>query len=186
MPPAWSRRAAGVVALALGLTACGGASGGPFAWLHPQPPPSGWQIVRVPTGAQLAYPAQWRSVHGDPGTATAALTDAHGRFVGYLNVTPRQGEESLANWASFRTAHNADEGDHAVKRLAAASGLRFRTGHGSCVKDSYVTAHNASYIEIACIVAGHSATSVVVGAAPPDEWSRSSGVIERAIEGFRT
>src|SRR5436305_4570864 len=125
MPPAWSRRAAAIVALGLGCAARGGMSSGPFSWLHPQPPPGGWLTAHIPTNAELPYPPRWRIIHGDPGTATAVLTDGHGGFVGYLNVTPRQGEETLAGWASFRTAHNVEEGDHAVKRLAAATGLRF-------------------------------------------------------------
>jgi hypothetical protein len=106
--------------------------------------------------------------------------------VGYLNVTPRQGGETLSDWASFRIAHNADEGDRAIKRLAVGSGLRFRTGHGSCVKDTYTTRTRVRYIEIACLVVGSKATSVIVGAAPPASWARTSRVIERAISGFRT
>jgi hypothetical protein len=106
--------------------------------------------------------------------------------LGYLNVTPRQGGETLSGWAAFRIAHDADEGDRAIKRLAAGTGLRFLTGHGSCVKDTYTTATRVRYIEIACLVAGPKATSVIVGAAPPASWARTSGSIERAISGFRT
>jgi hypothetical protein len=179
-------RAAAIVAIGLGCTACGGASTGSFAWLHPQPPPRGWLLARIPTGAELPYPPGWRIVHGDGGTATAALVDAGGRYVGYLNVTPRQGAETLAGWASFRTAHNVDEGDHVVKRLAAAINLRFRTGRGSCVKDSYATEVQTHYVEIACLVAGRTATTVIVGASPPSSWATTSGVLERAIEGFTT
>src|SRR5205085_11191220 len=114
-PEVWLRaasRAAPVAARAIGCVGCGSASGGPFAWLDPQPPPSGWQAARIPSGAELPHPSQWRIVHGDRGTATAALTDAHGRYLGYLNVTPQQGDETLANWSSFRPAHNVEEGDH--------------------------------------------------------------------------
>jgi hypothetical protein len=175
-----------VVALGLGAAACGGTSKGPFGWLRPQAPPSGWLTIRIPTGAALSYPPGWRIVHGDSGTATAALVDARGRYLGYLNVTPRQGEETLGRWASFRTAHNVEEGDHAVKRLAAATNLRFRTGRGSCVKDSYSTEVQTRYIEIACLVAGRTASTVIVGASPPSSWPRTSATLERAIEGFTT
>jgi hypothetical protein len=106
--------------------------------------------------------------------------------VGYLNVTPRQGGETLSRWPSFRIAHNADEGDRAIKRLAVGSGLRFRTGRGSCVKDTYTTRTRVRYIEIACLVAGPTTTWVIVGAAPPASWGRTSGAIERAISAFRT
>jgi hypothetical protein len=125
-------------------------------------------------------------VRGDAGTATAALLGAGGRFLGYLNVTPRQGGETLAGWPSLRVAHNAAEGNRDNTRLAAARGLRFLTGHGSCVKDAYTTRTAAHYIEIACLVAGPRITSVIVGAAPPASWPRVSGLIERAISGFRT
>jgi len=134
----------------------------------------------------MAYPPNWSRQEGDPGTATAALLSAGERYLGYLNLTPRQGAETLSNWATFRTEHNADEGDHAVKRLAAASGLRFLAGQGSCVKDSYMTRINARFIEIACLVIGPRGETVIVGAAPPNSWSSSGALIERAIEGVRT
>jgi hypothetical protein len=176
-----------VAVAALALTGCGASQpAGAFAWLHPQPPPQGWTVARIHTGAELAYPPSWRPQHGDPGTATAALLTADGRFLGYLNLTPQQGGETMSNWASFRIGHNADDGDRSVQRLSAATGLRFRTGRGSCVKDSYVTEIGAHFIEIACLVSGSRAESVVVGAAPPDRWSQASAVIERAIEGVRT
>lgn len=181
-----SKPAVAVAALALAGAGCGATSQGPFAWLHPQPAPHGWAVARVASGARMPYPPGWRSVRGDAGTATAALLSAGGLYLGYLNVTPRQGGETLSGWPSLRIAHNAAEGNRNVTRLAAARGLRFLTGHGSCVKDAYTTRTGARYIEIACLVAGHTATSVIVGAASPASWPRVSGLIERAISGFRT
>ena len=102
-----------------------------------------------------------------------------------MEAAANSGEETVAGWPSFRIAHNGEEGDTAVRRLAAATGLRFRDGHGSCVKDSYATRTGARYIEIACIVSGSRAESVIVGAAPPDSWNRTASVIERAISAFR-
>jgi hypothetical protein len=134
----------------------------------------------------MSYPATWRPQHGDTGTATVALRGQGGAFLGYLNITPRQGPESMAGWASFRVHHNHEEGDLDVKQLASASGLRFRSGHGSCVEDSYDTVTHAHYTEIACIVAGARTTTVIVGAAPPSSWSREAPVIERAIDGLET
>lgn len=93
--------------------------------------------------------------------------------------------ERLANWAAFRLGHNAAEGDRAIVRIAAASGLRFRTGPGSCVIDSYSTATAARFTEIACLVAGPRAASVVVGAAPPSAWAATAPTIERAISALR-
>jgi hypothetical protein len=171
---------------ALALAACGASQGGAFSWLHPQAAPSDWRVSQIPSGAVLAYPPDWSAQHGDRGTATAALLGSGGRFLGYLNVTPRQGDETLSNWSSFRLEHNQEEGDRAVRQLAAASGLHFLTGRGSCVKDSYTTRTGSRFVEIACLVAGARAQSVIVGAAPPGIWGRESGNIERAIAGFRS
>ncbi len=107
-----------------------------------------------------------------------------GRIDGYLNITPQGGDETLANWASFRPAHNRDEGDSDLVPLASASGLRFDDATGSCVKDRYATETSRRYVEIACIVRGRAATTVIVGAAPPSLWNRYSPVIERSISSF--
>jgi len=112
--------------------------------------------------------------------------DARRRLVGYLNLTPRQSSESLSDWASFRVAHNLAEGDRDVKRDAVAYGVRFRTGTGTCVRDSYTTSSGARFIEIACLVRGARATSVIVGAAPPRAWTPTSPVLYRAISALIT
>lgn len=174
-----------VVLSLAGAAACGGSGQGPFAWLTPRAAPSGWHVVRIPVGSQLAYPPGWRAQRGDRGTATAVLLGPGGRYLGYLNVTPRQGDETLTGWAAFRVAHNREEGDREVTRLASATGLKFLDGRGSCVKDSYATVTGARYVEIACIVQGASSTSVIVATAPPDQWASVSPALERAIEGFR-
>jgi len=175
------------LALASGaLAGCGTSRGSAFSWLHPKSPPAAWSIARLPSGGVLAYPPNWRRQHSDPGTATAALVGPGGRYLGYLNLTPRQGAETLADWASFRIDHNREDGERTVKRLAAGTGLHFLTGHGSCVKDSYTTQIGARYIEIACLVAGTRASAVIIGAAPPDRWNQAMNVIARAISGVRT
>jgi hypothetical protein len=189
--------AAALVAL-LALAGCGGgaarparghASGAPapFAWLRPAAVPADWRIGRLPSGtAVLGYPPGWRSIRTDPGTFSAALLGAHDRIRGYLNATPRSGAETLANWKSFRTAHNADEGDRNVVGEASASGLRFRSGTGSCVIDRYATTTHARYREIACIVRGAHGTTVVVAAARPADWARFAPQLERAVASFST
>lgn len=183
----WSSATLWFVVAAVGLAACGGTSqSSAFSGLHPQAAPADWKVSRIPSGAMLAYPPGWTTEHGDPGTATAALIGSDGRFIGYLNITPQQGDETLSNWRSFRLDHNREEGDRAVKLLAAQTGLHFLTGRGSCVKDSYTTESGSHFVEIACIVAGTRAKSVIVGAAPPSGWARESGTIERAIAGVRT
>lgn len=201
-----SRLPLGVTATLLLCAACGGGTKSPpagsasqpssttaqapvkqaFTWLVAKPPPSGWRSAQIPSGAKLSYPASWQREDGDPGTATVALLTSKGAFLGYLNITPQQGAEKLTGWAAFRIHHDSEEGDRHLKQLAAATGLQFRTGHGSCVEDSYSTEVKKQYIEIACIVAGKKATTVIVGAAPPSAWSREAPVLKRAIEAFET
>ena len=41
-------------------------------------------------------------------------------------------------------------------------------------------------IEIACLVTGAHASTVIVGAAPPGRWNQAMHVIARAISGVRT
>lgn len=158
-----------------------------FAWLHPAPAPHGWRSSELPNGtARMAYPPGWKPIRTDPGTVTSALRDGDGDIRGYLNATPRQGSETLADWASFRPNHNADEGNVDLRPIAAAKNLQFRSGRGSCLLEDYRTSSDHPYREIACIVAGARATTVIVGAAPPDRWQRQAPEIERAISSFLT
>jgi hypothetical protein len=131
----------------------------------------------------MPYPAGWKRLAGDPGTATAALLDGDRHFVGYLNLTPRQSSERLDNWGRFRVAHNAEEGDRNLRTLAVATGLAFRGGRGSCVRDSYTTTVGSHYVELACLIDGPRKSVVVVGATPPSRWARMSPLIEQAIRG---
>jgi hypothetical protein len=158
-----------------------------FAWLHPGAVPAGWTTRRLPgSPARLSAPPGWRPARSDPGTRTMVSRGPSGRIVGYLNATPRQGDESAATWPAFRLAHNREEGDREVRRLAAAADLRFRSGTGSCVIDSYLTTSGNRFREIACIVSGRSATTVIVAAAPPSHGAVESQVLERAVNAFTT
>jgi hypothetical protein len=188
---------AAALAVALAIVGCGGTAHrhtdhrsagnpGPFAWLQPAAAPTGWKIAQLPSHtAQLAYPPRWRAIRTDPGTFSAALLGPHQRIRGYLNATPQSGAETLANWASFRPAHNHEEGDRDVVRDASATALRFRSGTGSCVIDHYATA-SARYKEIACVVRGTRATTVVVAAARPADWQRLAPQLQRAVASFST
>jgi hypothetical protein len=152
-----------------------------FAWLQAAPAPAGWQTARISTGAAFSYPPGWVRIHGDSGTASAALLGSDHKYVGYLNLTPRQGAETLENWAHFRVDHNVDEGDRRVQTLAATTKRGFGAGHISCVKDAYATGTGARYVELACLVGSARGNVVVVGAAPPQSWPRVSPQIEQAI-----
>jgi hypothetical protein len=157
-----------------------------FRWLQPRRAPDGWKLARLPSGkATFAYPRTWGPIRTDPGTASVALL-GHGRSIrGYLNLTPRQGTETLANWPSFRIEHLGDEGSTDVRRIASAHRLAFRSGKGTCVIDSYRTSRTR-YREIACLVAGTRTSSVIVGAAPSKTWAQHAETIEQAIASLRT
>jgi hypothetical protein len=176
-----------VVLLIVALAACGGSgrgrASGPFGWLRPAPAPTGWNVARTQGGAALAYPPGWTPIKTDPGTASMALLAGGQRIDGYLNATPRQGTETLADWSRFRPEHNQDEGDRGVRILAATTTARFRSGRGACVLDTYTTS-KASYREIACLVSGRGSSAVVIAAAPTALWNRQAGTLERAVSSF--
>jgi hypothetical protein len=158
-----------------------------FTWLHPKAVPRGWKTLRLPgSGAGLSAPASWESARSDPGTKTLVSRGPSGGIVGYLNATPRQGDENAANWAGFRVAHNRGEGDREERRLAAARDLPFRSATGSCVIDSYLTGSGNRYREIACLVTGRSSTTVIVAAAPPSRWHAERPLLQRAVSAFTT
>jgi hypothetical protein len=175
------------VLLIVALAGCGassrGRASGPFAWLRPASAPTGWSVARTQDGAALAYPPGWTPIKTDPGTASVALLAGGRQIDGYLNATPRQGTETLADWSRFRPAHNQDEGDRAVRFLAATATARFRSGRGACVIDTYTTS-KASYREIACLVSGRGSSAVVVAAAPTALWDQQAGTLERAVSSF--
>src|SRR4051812_49514504 len=136
-----TRIAAAVVSLALLAVAVMATAGGsgegrgrpssPFAWLHPSSPPASWTIARTAGGATFAYPPGWRPIETDPGTASVALLGRAGRIDGFLNATPKQGAETLANWSRFRPQHNNGEGDRHERIVDSTTDARFRAGHGS-------------------------------------------------------
>jgi hypothetical protein len=157
-------------------------AGGAFPSLEPSRAPRGWTSATIASGAAtLFYPANWKPIPGDKGTVTASLRDSEGRYLGYLNVTPRQGAEQLAGWAAFRTRRNAEEGDKHVRIVAAGENVRFAKARGSCVIDDYLSKVGSNpYRELACIVTGARHTSVFVGAALMGAWPTLGHVLERA------
>lgn len=102
-----------------------------------------------------------------------------------LNVTPRQGKESLANWVQFRLDHQREEETPAVRELAAQAGVKFIGGMGTCVTDAYVTkVHSHHFTEIACFVRGRTSQTVLVAAAPTANWASAAPVLRRAVAGY--
>ena len=182
----------GLVAVALGALLIGALTGGfapapgrasgPFAWLKPASAPRGWHLARTGAGATLAYPPGWTPIKTDPGTASVALLRGD-RIDGYLNATPRQGTETLADWSHFRLHHNQGEGDRDERLVAATPDGRFRSGRGACVIDTYSTS-KTTYREIACLVSSARSSAVVVAAAPRSEFERQAGTLERAVSSF--
>jgi len=158
----------------------------PSASIRAQAPPAGWHGSRIGSGAVLFYPPSWKRARGDAGTATATLEGAGRRLLGYLNITPQQADETLANWSRFRVSHNRREGEKEVTREAVLRQVRFRTGTGTCVRDRYTTASGARYIELACLVHGSAATSVIIAASPRANWSSVSPSLYRALSAMTT
>lgn len=185
------RLALGIIsALALGacvgVPAASAGSPGPFHWLVPAQAPASWKHARLPAGgAVLAYPPSLAKISSDSRSVSVARRDKSGTIHVYLNATPQQGAETLSNWSSFRISHNKLVSD-AVHKHAAGVGLHFLGARGSCVIDDYLSrVHVHHYHEIACIVQGRTAISVVVAAALEQEWTRAAPLLERAISAYR-
>ncbi len=157
-----------------------------LASLRPRSAPSGWPAASIASGAATLHgPPGWSAVEGDTGTVSFALRGAQGSYLGYLNVTPRQGEERLRGWAAFRLARNREEGDRGVREVASREGVAFPGAHGSCVIDDYASRVGANpYRELACIVRGPHAESVLIAAALRPDWGRIAPSLVRAAEAF--
>jgi hypothetical protein len=158
-----------------------------FAWFSAAAAPASWHRDRLPNGAGvLAAPLAFRRLHADPGTVARGLGPA-GRPVPtiYLDATPQQGSESLAGWARFRLAHLKDDDASSAHLDAAAEGLRFQGGIGSCVLDDYVTKVQAHHFrELACFVHGAHGGSVIVAATLARNWHIYSALAERSVEAY--
>jgi hypothetical protein len=158
-----------------------------LAWFSAAAAPAGWHRDRLPDGAGvLAAPPQFRLLHADPGTLARGLDPTGGPVpTVYLDATPQQGSESLAGWASFRLAHLRDDDASSAQLDAAAQGLRFQGGVGSCVLDDYVTKVGANHFrEVACFVQGSHGGSVLVAATLARDWPTYSAVVERSVEAY--
>ena len=161
-------------------------AGSAFPALHPAAAPGGWRHLILPSGAAvLSYPPGLRQLAGDKDAVSAAKIGPHGAFQLYLNATPRQGSEQLANWAAFRLHLLRSDTAASAQQVAAAQGLKFRGGDGSCVIDRYVTRIGGHHFqEIACLVQGHTSASVIVAAAPAAHWAEARPLLLRAVAAY--
>jgi hypothetical protein len=148
--------------------------------------PAGWPHLTLPDRtAVLSYPPALHRLAGDTDAASAARLSPDGRVQLYLNATPRQGSERLPGWAAFRLKLLRSEDAASAHQDAAARGVRFRGGTGSCVIDDYVTRIGAHHFEeIACLVQGRTSASVIVAAAPAAMWARARPLLFRAVTAY--
>ena len=160
--------------------------GGEFPLLHPAAAPASWRHVTLPGGtAVLSYPPSLRPLAGDKVAVSAARRSPGGAFQLYLNATPRQGTETLRNWAAFRLKLLRADDAASAHQDAAAHGVQFRGGTGSCVIDDYHTRIGAHhYQEIACLVQGHTSASVIVAAAPAATWAQARPLLFQAVGAY--
>jgi hypothetical protein len=197
--PGAAAAAAALAALSLALFGCAsgppsaksGAGGQPaatgFGWFHPGPAPGAWLRASLSgQRATLSYPGSLRPMHGDHGTVTVGSTANTGQVLVYLNVTPKQGDETLGNWTDFRLEHLRDDGQTAVHLDIVSGSLHFRGGDGRCVIDHYMSRidHN-HYGEIACIVQGAHATSVLVAATSTAAWQANRALLEKVVSAYQ-
>jgi hypothetical protein len=158
-----------------------------FGWFHPNQAPGAWVRASLSRRtATLSYPGSLRPEHGDPGTVTVGSTARSGEVLVYLNATPKQGDETLGNWADFRMEHLREDGQSAVHLDGVSGPLPFRGGQGRCVIDNYTTdMHHNHYNEIACIVRGAHATSVLVAATSTAAWQANRALLEKVVSSYQ-
>ena len=158
-----------------------------FGWFHPGPAPGAWLRASLSgQSATLSYPGSLRPEHGDPGTVTVGSTATSGEVLMYLNATPKQGDETLRNWTDSRLEHLREDGQSAVHLDGVSGPLNFRGGHGRCVMDNYTTdMHHNHYNEIACIVQGAHAASVLVAATSTAAWQANRALLEKVVSSYQ-
>jgi hypothetical protein len=148
--------------------------------------PASWLQLTLPNHtAVLSYPPTLRPLAGDRDAVSAARRSPTGAFLLYLNATPRQGRESLADWAAFRLRLLRADDAASARRIAAARNVRLRGGRGSCVIDAYITRIGGHhYQEIACLVQGRTSASVIIAAASASMWAHARPLLFRAVGAY--
>jgi hypothetical protein len=159
---------------------------GSFSWLASTTPPATWARLALPSGlGTLSSPPGFRTVDGDPGTLSVALRNSAGTYLGYLNVTPHQGDETLQDWAAFRLSHLLGDDAVSVHEDATVQSVPTAAAVRSCVSDDYVTTIGHHHFhEVACYVASGSVSSVVVAATPLGDPAHVWSQLERAVAAY--
>ncbi len=174
-----------LVVVSIATVTVGARQKGPFTWLVPTSAPVTWHHEFTPAGtATLSYPPSFLPVESDPLSVSVAVGRGP-EFVAYLNVTPRQGDERLADFAAFRLHHLGDDGAQRVHDDGGGRGLPFHGGRGSGVLDDYFTrVGNNHYREIAALVVGGHGSWVIVGASLDADYARFRPLLQQAISSF--
>ena len=180
---------AAIAAIAVTLVAFalpGRSPGQAFPPLKPAAAPAEWPHAALPNGtAVLSYPPSLRPLAGDTDAVSVARLGPGGAFQLYLNATPRQGSERLQGWPAFRLRLLRSDDATSARQDAAAEGVQFRGGTGSCVIDDYITRIGGHhYEEVACLVQGRTSASVIVGAASAARWARARPLLFRAVAAY--
>jgi hypothetical protein len=157
-----------------------------FVPLAPAAAPTEWRHLTLPNGtAELSYPPSLRAIAGDKDAVSAARLGPGGSFQLYLNATPRQGTEHPEHWAAFRLSRLRSDDAVSAHQDAAAEGVKFRGGTGSCVIDDYITRVGGHhYQEIACLVQGRTSASVIIAASPATSWAQARPLLLRAVAAY--
>ena len=160
---------------------------GSFGWLSPEVAPATWHRVTTQSGeAVLSYPPPFMPIAGDHGSASAAVESRTGKILAYVNVTPGEGDEQLKGFGRFRVHLIGKDDDRDVHLDSSAEDLAFRGGTGSCVIDDYLTrVGNNHYKEIACLVVGQHASSVVIAAGANADWTHFLPLLRESVASFR-
>ena len=144
-----------------------GSSPGPaFPPLHPAAAPAGWPHAALPNRtAVLSYPPSLRLLAGDTDAVSAAR---------------------LGPGGAFRLGLLRSDDAASARQDAAAEGVKFRGGTGSCLIDDYVTRIGGHhYQEVACLVQGRTSASVIIAAAPAARWAQVRPLLLRAVAAYR-
>jgi hypothetical protein len=110
-----------------------------------------------------------------------------GTYLGYLNVTPVEGDEGLADWAAFRVSHLREDDAISASLDGAVQSVQVGQTRRSCVTDDYVTEIGHHHFhEVACLVTTVSTGGVVVAATPTGDPAHLWAQLERAVAAYPT